>query len=216
MKSVHPIKANPSNAILVVANMQNDFCKPGGAIYDERSPKEMPGVIQTIRSLAGQARSVGIPILHLQSVRTFKEAEFTTYGHKPYVKEGSWGAEIVDELKPHPTDHIVPVWHLEPFIDPKLDYLIQGMIEAPTKCHAIIVGGDIGGFGFVTVIGFYMRGFWTVVPIDAFYGDQATRDFALNGRFSATSQKSVFLSRSDLIQFSKTPSPGVTGLVPGE
>ena len=216
MKAAHPISANPANSIVVVCNMQNDFCKPGGAIFDERLPEEMPGVIDATRDVTQRARKAGVPIIHLRSVRNLDEPEFTVYAHQPYVKHGTWGAEIIDELKPEPEDLVIDVGGLSPFYETRLDYLLQGMVETPTANHVIIAGGDIGGFTFVAATDFYMRGYWTVALIDALYGDEEGRDFALNGRFSADSQKNMFLTRSGLVTFSAMPAPGVAGLVPGK
>lgn len=215
MKAVHPIKANPANTILVIANMQNEFCKPGGTVFDKRLPKEMPAVIRSIQGLASQARAAGVPVIHIQSLRTLEEAEFTSYHEKPYAKAGTWGARIIDELKPRKSEPVVQAWRLDPFCETRLDYLVKGLVEESTRNQVIVTGGDIGGLAFLTVIGFYMRNHWTVVPIDAVYGDEECRDFAFHGRFSADSQKSIFLSRSDLIGFSKAPEKAVTGLVPG-
>src|SRR5262245_64034316 len=104
MKDVHPIYVNPANSILVVINMQNEFCKAGGIIHDERPVKEMPKVITTVRTVTQKAKAVGVPIIHIQSIRSTEEPEFTVYGNKPIIKAGSWGGEICDELKPNPGD----------------------------------------------------------------------------------------------------------------
>ena len=214
-KDLHPISINPGNAVLVIANMQNDFCKPRGVIFAERSPQEMPEVIGAIQGLVTEARANGIPVIYLQSLRTLDEPEFTVYRHKFYVKAGSWGAAIIDELKPEPGDHVIEAWHHDPFYMSSLDRLLQNLVEEPTKTHALITGGDIGGFGFITATDFYMRDYWTVAIVDALYGDEEGREFALQGRFSADSQKSVFFSNANMVAFSKAPLPGVTGLVPG-
>ena len=215
MKAVHAVNANPANTILVVANMQNEFCKPGGAIFDERSPQEMAEVIHSIQGLSEQARGVGVPVIHLQSVRTLQEPEFAAYHHVPYVEHGTWGEEIIDELKPQKGDIVIQVWGLDPFYETKLEHIVKGLAEEPTSTQVIVTGGDVGGFVFHTVIGFYVRNHWTVVPVDGVYGDEECRDFSFQGRFSADSQKNIFLSRSDLISFSKVPERAVTGLVPG-
>ena len=215
MKTVHPIEANPVNSVLVVTNMQNDFCKPGGAIFDERTPEEMPSVIEVVSDLTQRARVANVPVIYVQSLRTLNEPEFEVYGHKPYIKAGTWGADIIDELKPHEEDAVVEAWGLDAFHGTRLDYVLQGLVEDPTRRLALITGGDIGGFTFMTATDFYMRGYWTVAVIDALYGDDESRAFALNGRFSADSQKSVFLSLSNLVEFSSDRVAGVAGLVPG-
>jgi nicotinamidase-related amidase len=213
MKDAHRIYANPKNTILVVVNMQNEFCKPGGIIYDDRPVKQMPRVIAATRTLTEQAREVGISIIHIQSLRTQVEPEFTVYGNKPIVKAGSWGADIVDELTPHEHDVVLGVWWQDPFYKSKLSHIVKGLVEDPTKSHAIVTGGDIVGSVYLTVMGFYLRNHWTVVPVDALYGDEEGREFALN-QFSKSTLPSIFLTRSDLVEFSKAPDLAIRGLVP--
>jgi len=213
MKDVHPIYANPGNAIFLVVIMQNEFCKPGGIIHDGRPVEEMPQVIFAVSTLTQQAREVGIPIIHIQSVRTQEEPEFTVHGNTPIVKAGSWGAAIVDELTPHERDIVLEAWWHDPFYRSKLNHIVERLVEDPTKSHAVVTGGDIVGALHLTVLGFYLRDHWTVVPIDAVYGDKKGHEFALN-QFSKSSLPSVFLTRSDLVEFSKAPELSIRGLVP--
>ncbi|MGH7844536.1 MAG: cysteine hydrolase family protein [Candidatus Binatia bacterium] len=213
MKDVHPIYANPANSILVVINMQNEFCKPGGIIHDERPVKEMPQIIGVVKTVTQKAREVGIPIIHIQSTRSSDEPEFTVYGNKPIIKAGSWGAEIVAELKPQERDVVVAAWWQDPFYKSKLNHIVEGLVEEPTKSHAILVGGDIVGALYLTAMGFYLRNHWVVVPIDAIYGDQDGHEFALN-QFSKSSLPNIFLTRSDLIELSSVPEPAIQGLMP--
>ena len=213
MKESHPIYANPGNTVLVVVNMQNEFCKPGGGIHDERALEQMPQVISAISSLTQQARKTGIPIIHIQSLRTLEEPQFTVYGDTPVVKEGTWASEIVDELKPHEEDIVVEAWWHDPFYKTKLNHIVEGLVDDPTKSHAIVVGGDMVGCLYLTTMGFYLRNHWTVIPIDAVYGDQEGEEFAL-AQFSKSSLPSVFLTRSEMVEFSKVPETAVRGLTP--
>jgi nicotinamidase-related amidase len=213
MKETHPIYANPGNTVLVVVNMQNEFCKPGGIIHDERALGQMPQVISAISNLTQQARKSGIPIIHIQSLRTLEEPQFTVYGDTPVVKEGTWASEIVDELKPHEEDIVVESWWHDPFYKTKLNHIVEGLVDDPTKSHAIVVGGDMVGCLYLTTMGFYLRNHWTVVPTDAVYGDQEGEEFAL-AQFSKSSLPSVFLTRSEMVEFSKVPEMAVKGLKP--
>lgn len=213
LKAEHRIRANPANAIVAVVNMQNDFCKPGGAIFDQRPLEDMPTVIRATRRLVERARTSGIPVIFVQSVRTLEEPEFVVYGHVPMVKVGSWGAEIIEELTPQPGDAVVQAWTHDPFYCSKLGHVVDGLVEEPTKTLALVAGGDICGLAYQTVMRFYLPGFWTVLVLDALYGDQAGRQFTINN-FSGASRVNVFLSRSELVAMSSVRRPGVTGLTP--
>jgi nicotinamidase-related amidase len=213
MKDTHSIYANPGNTIVVMTNMQNEFCKPGGMIHEERPVKEMPQVIAAVRTVTQKARAVGIPIIHIQSMRSLEEPEFMVYGNKPIIKAGSWGAEIVEELKPHEPDVVVTAWCQDPFYKSKLNHIVEGLVDDPTRSHAILMGGDIVGALYLTAMGFYLRNHWVAVPIDAIYGDREGHEFALN-QFSKSSLPNIFLTRSDLIEFSNIPEPAIRGLIP--
>lgn len=216
MKAPQSVEANPANAIMVVVNMQNDFCKPGGAVFDERPVREMPEIIRAIAGLCQRSRRAHVRVIHIRSLRTLQEPEFTAFGEQPYAAARTWGARIVDELTPEPGDQVVDAWYLDPFHRSRLDHVLGGEVADPVRTQAIVSGGDVGGCGFITTIGFYLRNYWAVVPVDAVYGDEEGMDFAFRGRFSADSQKNIFLSKSALIEFSLTPRRGVRGLVPGD
>ena len=214
LKEAHPIYANPANTILLVVDMQNEFCKPGGAIFDhELSPTQMTTVIDATRGLTHKAREVGIPIIHIQSLRTLEEPEFTAFNERPIVKEGTWAAEIIDELKPQEHDIVVEAWSHDPFHRTRLDYIVKGLADVPTNSQVIITGGHICGSVYLTVMGFYFRHYWTVVPLDTLYGDDEGMEFSLK-QFSKDNLPSIFFTRSDLVEFSKVPETSVRGLTP--
>ncbi|MDZ4247180.1 MAG: isochorismatase family protein, partial [Dehalococcoidia bacterium] len=90
MKELQNIYVSPENAVLVVVDMENGFCKPEGWRYTEMSARIMPGVITAIQGLVSQAHSAGIPVIYIQSVRTLKEPEFTVFGREPHLEMGPW------------------------------------------------------------------------------------------------------------------------------
>ena len=86
MKALQNISINPENAILVIVDMENEFCKPGGKRYSETGARIVPGVISAIRALAERSRHAGIPVIYIQSVRTLEEPETTVFGREPILK----------------------------------------------------------------------------------------------------------------------------------
>jgi len=215
MKSLQTISINPANAILVIVDMQNEFCKPGGARYTETSARIMPEVIPAVRGLANKARGARIPIIYIQSVRTLQEPEFTVFGRDTHLQLGSWGTEIIEELKPHPTDTIVQKFSHDPFYRKDLDQVLQRLVPDPTNYYAIVTGGAINVCVYHATMGFYLRNYWTVVPIDSvFYTVDFGKEVALQ-QFSLAAYPNIFLSRSDLIEVSPVPVPGRPKLIPG-
>ncbi|MFC2056998.1 cysteine hydrolase family protein [Chloroflexota bacterium] len=203
MKKLQEIYIGPGNAILVIVDMQNNFCKPDGKRYNETSAQIMPGVVSAIQGLAERSRSAGIPIIYLQSVRTLKEPEFIVFGREPRLGIGTWDVEIIDELRPHQGDTVIQKFSHDSFYETDLDKVLQKLVPDSTKCYAVITGGAINVCLYHAVMGYYLRNYWTVVPVDSVYylsdsGKQRTLE-QFDPYFN------VFLSRSDLIKVAKTP-----------
>ena len=124
MKPLQNFHISPQNAILIIVDVQNEFAKPGGKLGSEVSARIMPGVISAIQGLAQRARTAGIPIIYIQSVRTLEEAEFTVFGREPHLELGTWAAEIVDELKPREGDIVIQKFSHDPFFRKDLDEVL--------------------------------------------------------------------------------------------
>lgn len=205
MKELHRISTNPANCILMVVDMENEFCSPGGKMYSETSSRIMPGVISAIGGLAKRSRDAGIPVIYIQSLRTLQEPEFTVFGAKPMLEKGTWGVEIVHELKPRRGDRIVQKFSHDPFLKPDLDRLLKKLVPDPTRCCAVVTGGAISVCVYHTIMGFHLRDYWTVVPLDCvYYLEEAEKQAALQ-LVSLGAYPNVFLSRSDLIEVSRVP-----------
>ena len=214
MKSLQNIYINPGNSILIIVDMENEFCKPGGKVYYEASARIMLGVISAIQGLAGRSRSVGIPIIYIQSVRTLREPEFTVFGGEPKLEIGSWAVEIVDELKPHQKDIVVQKFSHDPFYKIDLDKVLQKLVPDPTKYYAVVTGGSINVCVYHAVMGFYLRNYWTVVPVDSVYYLSDSGNQRALEQFSERAYPNVFLSRSDLIEVSHVPAAARPAPIP--
>ncbi|MBI4199476.1 MAG: cysteine hydrolase [Chloroflexi bacterium] len=219
MKEVHPIEANPANTLLVVVDVQNDFAKVGGLGGASSGPvtpamaKAMAGKIAVIRGLVEKARATGVRVMYIQSVRTHEEPEFTIFNYPKILKLGSWGAEIVDELKPQEGEVVIQKFCHNPFYKTNIEEVLERLVPDPTKHQAIITGGGIHVCAYDTIMGFYFRNYWTVVPTDGVYGGEEGMRFAM-AQFSMPVYPNIFLTRSDLVHFSRVPKVGVSNLVP--
>ncbi len=143
MKALQNIYINSGNAILVIVDMENDFSRPAGKKFPSPRDRTVPPVITAIQGFTERARSAGIPIIYIQSVRTLQEPDFTVFGSSPYVELGTWGAEIIDELKPHEGDIIVQKFSHDAFHNTNLDEVLQKLVPDPTRHYAIVTGGGM-------------------------------------------------------------------------
>lgn len=215
VKILQNIRINPENSILIIVDMENEFCKPGGRICPPARAEMAPAVISAIRGLAESSRLAGLPVIYIQSVRSLRESEFTVFGVKPYLQLGTWAVEIVDELKPQERDVLVQKYSHDPFFHTELDQVLKRLVPDPTRCYAVVTGGGISTCLRHAVMGFHLRDYWTVVPVDCvIYSLDSDRQNALE-HFSQRSYPNVFLSRSDLIEFSQVTGVEVPWPVPG-
>jgi len=212
MKPLQSIYINHRNAILIVVDMQNEFCKPGGKVYFEISKEIVPAVISNIRKVMERVRCAGIPIIYIQSVRTLQEPEFTVFGVPPALQINTWASDIVDELKPQQGDTVIQKFSHDPFYRPDLDKVLMGLVPDPTRCYAVVTGGAINVCLYHTVMGFHLRNYWTVVPVDCtYYLSDAGKKRAL-GQFSEErAYPNVLLSRSDLVTVPPIPTASYSG-----
>ncbi|RKD93362.1 cysteine hydrolase family protein [Halopiger aswanensis] len=102
------VELEPDSTAVVVVDMQNGFCHPDGSLYAPGSEE----VIEPIAALVERAREAGASLLFTQDVHPpeqFEDAhyydEFEQWGE--HVLEGSWEAEIVDELPVEAADNVV-------------------------------------------------------------------------------------------------------------
>jgi ureidoacrylate peracid hydrolase len=107
---------NPAQTALVLIEYQNDFTSVGGTLHNA-----VKGVMESTNMLANtvatvkQARAAGVTIVFVPITFTpdYRELSPAPYGILKGVvdsqsfRQGTWGAEITDVLKPQPTDIVV-------------------------------------------------------------------------------------------------------------
>lgn len=112
----------PDSTVVVVVDMQNGFCHPDGSLYAPGSET----VIEPITELVARARNAGGQIVYTRDVHPpeqFADAhyydEFDQWGE--HVLEGSWDAELVDELAVEADDHVVEKHTYDAFYQTELE-----------------------------------------------------------------------------------------------
>lgn len=107
---------NPQKTALVLIEYQNDFTSDGGTLHEAVKPvMESTNMLSNTVETVEQARRLGVTIVHAPITFTEDYRELTSqpYGILKGVvdsqsfRKGSWGAEIVDVLKPQPEDIVI-------------------------------------------------------------------------------------------------------------
>jgi nicotinamidase-related amidase len=140
-----PIGPEIRKSALVIVDMQNDFVHAdGGFAHRAREHPEakidMPFLMSTIppvKRLADAFRRAGRPVVYVTQVLRpdYSDAAFpywratkgSTSGNRTFIVEGSWGAQIVDELKPEQGDHVVVKKGFGGFANTPLDIILRNL-----------------------------------------------------------------------------------------
>ena len=154
---VEKVELPANNTVLIVVDMQNDFVKQGGKLVVPTAES----TIGAIRKLLDKARDANVRIVYTMDTHKRGDPEYEIWGE--HVEEGTWGWQIVDELKPHPDDLVIRKTRYDAFYGTPLDeYLRLWGIEN------VVVTGTVANICVLHTAGSAaLRFYKVVVPMDA-------------------------------------------------
>lgn len=137
---------DPKETAIVLIEFQNDFTSEGGTLHDAVNPvMESTNMLANTVETVAKARELGATIVHAPITFTEDYHELTPqpYGilkgvvdSKSFRKD-TWGAEIVDVLKPEPEDITVEGKRgLCGFASTNLDFILRNL-----NIKTIVLGG---------------------------------------------------------------------------
>ncbi|NYT67597.1 isochorismatase family cysteine hydrolase [Pusillimonas noertemannii] len=181
---------------VVVVDMENEFVHPEGKYYFGEA---VPSVIQNTAALLERCREYHVPIIYVRSVRYPEDPLFTRFGREYYLLEGTSGPIIIDELRPLEGDTIIEKHTHDCFHKTSMDEQLGRMGILPETHHIIVVGVASNVCVYHAVLGFHVRHYFTVVPIDCMVGTPGGNDIVISQLSSAAYHYNVTLTTSDLI-----------------
>jgi nicotinamidase-related amidase len=142
---------------LVIADMQNDFVKPDGALYVPAGERALP----RIRRLLEQAREQGVRVAYTQDTHREGDPEWNNWPE--HVKLGTWGWKIVDELEPQEGELICPKTRYDAFYNTWLDHYLSRI----WKVENVVIVGTVANICVLhTAASAGLRFLRTVLPAD--------------------------------------------------
>lgn len=137
----HIAEPDLARSALIIVDMQNDFVHPDGGFdrcareHPERN-WDMPFLMATIpqvRRLLEAYRRAGRPVVHIITTHdpAYADAQWPhwrsglTGEDRAFLIEGSWGAQIADELQPQAGEHIVVKKGYGGFSNTPLDTILR-------------------------------------------------------------------------------------------
>ena len=152
-----PIELPSKETALIIVDMQNDFVKPEGKLFVPTAPQTVP----VIKELLEKARKAGVLRIFTQDTHYPGDPEFKIWGE--HVLKGSWGWEIIDELKPKiPEEIVVEKMRYDGFFGTSLDHILRVY-----GIKNLVVVGTVANICVLhTVASAAMNLYKVIVPID--------------------------------------------------
>lgn len=198
--SFQDVELSKRNTALVVVDMENEFCRPDGVYY---LGPEVRGIIEHAAALIERCRRNKIPIIYVRSVRYPEDPVFTRFGRGHYLIEGTEGPVIVDEIAPHPGDPVVDKHTHDCFHNTEMGSALQRMgIDAETH-HVMVIGVMSNVCVYHAALGFHIRHYYTVLPMDCTIGSPGGNDFVISQLSMPAYAYNTTLTTSDRISFTE-------------
>ncbi len=199
---------NPNHTAVIVVDMQNDFCKAGGAFDQLGIDISMyPAMLPHLSRLLVGARKVGVKVIYIlmtvlpnrvsdspAQIRFNMRLHLPTHGATQpllYTVEGSPGQEIVEDLAPEPGDLIVRKYRSSAFWGTNLDMLLRSnAIET-----VIVTGCTTEGCVESTARDALFNDYYVVLPEDCVASDDARQHeaslFLMRHRFDVVTSDGI-------------------------
>ncbi|RUS47080.1 cysteine hydrolase family protein [Cohnella sp. AR92] len=113
-------------AAIIVIDMQYDFVGEEAVI----PCKSDPSLIENNKKLLAYARTNGIPVIYTQEIHRKNHVDFgreLDRSEPIHCVEGTRGVEILEELKPEPTDYVIQKRRYSAFFQTDLQVLLKGL-----------------------------------------------------------------------------------------
>ncbi|MET1127916.1 MAG: isochorismatase family cysteine hydrolase [Thermoproteota archaeon] len=149
---------------VIVVDMQNDFVRPQGKLYVPSAEK----TIEPIKELLNRARKAGVLVFYTKDTHYPGDPEHDIWGE--HVLRGTWGWEIVDELKPAEGEIVIEKTRYDAFYGTPLDDMLRVY-----KIENLVIVGTVANICVLHTAGSAaLRWYRVYVPMD---GISALNDF---------------------------------------
>jgi nicotinamidase-related amidase len=192
------MKLNSRSTALVVVDMENEFCKPGGKLYHSEGVDE---VIPRLKHLLARAREAGVQVIFVQSIRYPDSPEFIRFGQIPILLKGTWSAQFIEELSPKQGEPVIGKNTHDCFHKTEMDSLLKRLNIRPETHSMIVAGINANICVYHAVTGFHIRHYNVIVPLDCCAGWPAGQEMLKTQMADPAYSYNVALTPSDEIIF---------------
>jgi nicotinamidase-related amidase len=171
------MRIDPAGAALIVVDMQNDFCSPSGYYAEAgRDVSALAAAVAPVAALLDKARRAGLLVVFTRLVHdrergamedrhVLRPKRWTASGER--LKPDTWGADVVDALRPRPGEVVVDKAGYSAFDETGLEALlrergIRTLVLAGVVTYACVLATGFSAFdrGFDVVLASEAAGSW--------------------------------------------------------
>ena len=153
------VRLDPARTAVLVVDMVNEFCKPGGRMV-------LPGYERLVppqRLVIEAARAAGAPVVwvhdsHRRAMRRDRE----WLKRAPHCEEGSWGTEVIEDLGARGDEIHVIKHRYSGFFQTDLDLVLKDMLIDQLVVFGVVTNICVRS----TVHDAFFIGYEVVVPED--------------------------------------------------
>ena len=190
MSELQVIECDPRQVALGIVDMQKEGCARHG--------EGVRRIIKPIQEILKRFRTVGSPIILVQSVRTPDQAEFTVFGNSLRLIEGTPGVEIIPELAPLPHEFIIRKRTHDSFYRTEMEKLLETIGLKPARDAVVVTGIGLNNCVYHAVIGFHIRDYFVLVPEDCVHASRSEGGAFALGQFRSSAYRyNVRILRSE-------------------
>ena len=160
-------KITPEHTVILVVDMQNDYCHPEGAMARHGIHLiSLDAMTEKLNSLTETAREAGAKVIFVKTTHdewtdSPVRKALPRYQTMYLCKTDSWGAEFYG-VSPRPDDRIVTKHRFSAFLNTELDVILRAM-EIKT---VIVCGVATHVCVDCTARDAFQRDYFTVIPAD--------------------------------------------------
>ncbi|MFH1382134.1 MAG: isochorismatase family cysteine hydrolase [Chloroflexota bacterium] len=132
VRQVRNIEIRPEETALLVVDMQKDFLEDKGKLarphFAPKGYERKEELVSSIKKVVRLARQKKIPVIYITAVyrADYSDAPAVCVSRElEALKKGSWGAEIIDDLKPAAKDYIVEKHRYSGFYNTDLTFILE-------------------------------------------------------------------------------------------
>ena len=197
-----PVELDAAKTLLLIIDMENENAHPKGALYIGEPVRR---IIPKICELRDKVRQAGGRVVHTQSVRSRDALEFTVFKNTIRKLEGSWGAELIEELKPADEEPLIVKRTHDCFYQTEMDALLARFGMRSGEGRIIVTGISTRNCVQSAVMALSVRDYHVYVPMDCTAQKdekEVLQTFSLFTSFGY--RHNVTMTQSDLIKLQKT------------